>query len=63
MARILEVMAEKLPGEYEAQDPLEQLLDEESDDEFGLPEFKEHLADSLTPAVLKDWSAADFASI
>jgi len=63
MARILESMAEKLPGEYEAQDPLEQLLDEESDDEFGLPEFKEHLADSLTPAVLKDWSAADFASI
>ena len=56
-------MAEKLPGEYEAQGPLEQLLDEESDDEFGLPEFKEHLADSLTPAVLKDWSAADFASI
>ena len=56
-------MAEKLPGEYEAQDPLEQLLDEESDDEFGLPEFREHLADSLTPAVLKDWSAADFASI
>ena len=56
-------MAEKLPGDYEAQDPLEQLLDEESDDEFGLPEFKEHLADSLTPAVLKDWSAADFASI
>ena len=56
-------MAEKLPGEYDAQDPLEQLLDEESDDEFGLPEFKEHLADSLTPAVLKDWSAADFASI
>ena len=63
MARILESMAEKLPGDYEAQDPLEQLLDEESDDEFGLPEFKEHLADSLTPAVLKDWSAADFASI
>jgi RNA polymerase sigma factor (sigma-70 family) len=56
-------MAEKLPGDYEAQDPLEQLLDEESDEEFGLPEFKEHLADSLTPAVLKDWTAADFASI
>jgi RNA polymerase sigma-70 factor (ECF subfamily) len=56
-------MAEKTPGEFEAQDPLEQLLDEESDDEFGLPEFREHLADSLTPAVLKDWTAADFASI
>ncbi|NBU23381.1 MAG: sigma-70 family RNA polymerase sigma factor [Actinobacteria bacterium] len=44
-------------------DPLEQLLDEESDEEFGLPEFREHFADSLTPAVLKDWTAKDFASI
>jgi RNA polymerase sigma-70 factor (ECF subfamily) len=42
---------------------LERLLDEESDEEFGLPEFKEHLADTLTPAVLKDWTAQDFASI
>jgi RNA polymerase sigma-70 factor (ECF subfamily) len=53
-------MAEKEPF-YE--DPLEQLLDEETDEEFGLPEFKEHFADTLTPAVLKDWTAADFASI
>lgn len=45
------------------EDPLESLLDEESDEEFGLPEFKEHLADELTPAVLKDWTAQDFASI
>jgi len=45
------------------EDPLEELLDQESDEEFGLPEFKEHLADTLTPAVLKDWTAADFASI
>lgn len=45
------------------EDPLENLLDEESDEEFGLPEFKEHLADELTPAVLKDWTAQDFASI
>ncbi len=45
------------------EDPLEQLLDEETDEEFGLPEFKEHFADSLTPAVLKDWTAKDFASI
>ena len=44
-------------------DPLERLLDKESDEEFGAPEYKEHLADSLTPAVLKDWSASDFASI
>jgi RNA polymerase sigma-70 factor (ECF subfamily) len=45
------------------EDPLEQLLDEETDEAFGLPEFKEHFADSLTPAVLKDWTAQDFASI
>ncbi|MBT5431516.1 MAG: sigma-70 family RNA polymerase sigma factor [Micrococcales bacterium] len=45
------------------EDPLERLLDKESDEDFGAPEFKEHLADSLTPAVLKDWTAADFASI
>lgn len=53
-------MAEK---EEFREDPLEQLLDEETDEEFGLPEFKEHFADTLTPAVLKDWTAADFASI
>ena len=35
----------------------------ETDEEFGLPEFKEHFADTLTPAVLKDWTAQDFASI
>jgi RNA polymerase sigma-70 factor (ECF subfamily) len=45
------------------QDPLEALLDEVSDEEFGLPQFRDHFADSLTPAVLKDWSAEDFASI
>ncbi len=56
-------MAENNHGEYNAQDPLEELLDAESDEEFGLPEFREHLADTLTPAVLKDWTAADFASI
>jgi RNA polymerase sigma factor (sigma-70 family) len=56
-------MAENNAGEFDAQDPLEDLLSEESDEEFGLPEFKEHLADTLTPAVLKDWTAADFASI
>lgn len=53
----------KNPEESFQEDPLEQLLDQESDEEFGLPEFKEHLADTLTPAVLRDWSAADFASI
>ncbi|SCX06513.1 sigma-70 family RNA polymerase sigma factor [Candidatus Aquiluna sp. UB-MaderosW2red] len=45
------------------EDPLEALLDEVSDEEFGLPRFRDHFADSLTPAVLKDWSAKDFASI
>ena len=56
-------MAENNSGEFDAKDPLEDLLSEESDEAFGLPEFKEHLADTLTPAVLKDWTAADFASI
>ena len=45
------------------EDSLESLLDDETDEEFGLPRFQEHFADSLTPAVLKDWSAKDFASI
>jgi RNA polymerase sigma factor (sigma-70 family) len=58
--RILVLMAN---SEDYLEDPLERLLDKESDEEFGAPEYKEHLADSLTPAVLKDWSAADFASI
>jgi RNA polymerase sigma factor (sigma-70 family) len=61
--RILELMAENKGFEPISEDPLDQLLDEESDEEFGLPEFKEHFADSLTPAVLKDWTAKDFASI
>jgi RNA polymerase sigma factor (sigma-70 family) len=50
------------PGDFR-EDPLEKLLDEESDEDFALPEFKEHFADSLTPAVLKEWTARDFASI
>jgi RNA polymerase sigma-70 factor (ECF subfamily) len=45
------------------EDPLESLLDQETDEEFGMPRFQEHFADSMTPAVLKDWSARDFASI
>jgi len=56
-------MAENQDPKDFVEDPLENLLDEESDEEFGLPEFKEHLADSLKPAKLKDWTAADFASI
>jgi RNA polymerase sigma-70 factor (ECF subfamily) len=63
-ARILEVMTEFFdPKSLNNEDSLESLLDEESDKEFGLPKFQEHFADSLTPAVLKDWSAKDFASI
>jgi len=63
-ARILEVMAEFFdPKSLNNEDSLESLLDEESDEEFGLPKFQEHFADSLTPAILKDWSAKDFASI
>jgi len=51
------------PSDLNQEDPLESLLDDETDEEFGLPRFQEHFADTLTPAVLKDWSAKDFASI
>lgn len=40
---------------------LEQLLDEESDEEFGQTETD--IASSTKRAVLKEWSAADFANI
>ena len=56
-------MADHTEYDFDREDPLELLLDEESDSEFVIPEFKEHLADILTPAVLKDWTAKDFASI
>ena len=46
------------PGEF-PEDSLEELLDQESDEAFGLPDIKER----LEPAKLKDWTAADFASI
>jgi RNA polymerase sigma factor (sigma-70 family) len=59
--RILEVMADNISEFPRGRDSFN--IDEETDEEFGLPEFKGHLADSLTPAVLRDWSAADFASI
>ena len=36
-------------------DPLDSLLDQETDEEFGVPDFQEHFADLHTPAVLKDW--------
>ncbi len=46
-------------GNLGHEDPMEYLLDEESDEEFGLPQIKER----LEPAKLKDWTASDFASI
>ena len=42
------------PKSLSSEDSLESLLDEESDEEFGLPRFQEHFADPMTPAVLKD---------
>jgi RNA polymerase sigma-70 factor (ECF subfamily) len=51
------------PKSLNNEDSLESLLDEEPDEEFGTPKFQEHFADSLTAAVLKEWSAKDFASI
>ena len=48
----------QIPSEF-PEDSLEELLDLESDEEFGLPDIKER----LEPAKLKDWTAADFASI
>lgn len=59
--RILVVMANNIGDGARDQDVFN--FEDESDDEFGLPEFRIHLADSLTPAVLRDWTAADFASI
>jgi len=56
-------MADFNSTDLNKEDPLESLLDDETDEEFGLPRFQEHFADSLNPAVLKDWSAKDFASI
>jgi len=57
--RILEEMSDEAKPEFS----LDQISQAETDEEFGLPEFKEHFADTLTPAVLKDWTAEDFASI
>lgn len=39
------------------EDPLEQLLDEQSDSEFGLPQFKDQ------KQVLANWTAQDFSDI
>jgi len=59
--RILILMANNIGDDARDQDVFN--FEDESDDEFGLPELRIHLADSLTPAVLRDWTAADFTSI
>jgi RNA polymerase sigma factor (sigma-70 family) len=45
------------------EDPLERLLDEQSDEEFGEVSFREHLSQDQTPLVLKSWTAKDFSDI
>jgi len=62
--RIFEVMSKLESNEPQSnEDQLEDLLDEQSDEEFGLPEFSEHVSSLNGPVVLKDWTAQDFASI
>lgn len=48
------------------EDPLDSLLDEQCDDEFGLPEVRDrydHAASDEKSGDLRHWSAEDFASI
>ena len=49
--------------DFDEFDPLESLLDNQSDAEFGPAEIREHLGENLQPLVLRDWSAQDFANI
>ena len=48
------------PSQLYAEDPLEVLLDEQSDEEFGDLELKERVG---KPVKLAEWSAQDFSSI
>jgi len=48
-----------MPG----QDPLERLLDSESDEDFGDAVILEHLDENYQPLILRDWTAKDFANI
>jgi RNA polymerase sigma factor (sigma-70 family) len=48
-----------MPG----QDPLERLLDSESDEDFGDAVILEHLDENSQPLILRDWTAKDFANI
>jgi RNA polymerase sigma-70 factor (ECF subfamily) len=49
--------------EFNENDPLEQLLDQESDADFGPAEIREHLDENFKPLVLRNWKAQDFANI
>ena len=48
------------PGQ---EDPLEALLDSESDEDFGDAVILEHLDENSQPLVLRNWTAKDFADI
>ena len=50
-------------NEFDQNDPLEQLLNQESDAEFGPAEIREHLDENFQPLVLRNWKAQDFANI
>jgi len=50
-------------NEFDQNDPLEQLLDQESDADFGPAEIHEHLDENSQPLVLRNWKAQDFANI
>ena len=54
----------QLPSAAPSQeDPLERLLDSESDEEFGDAVILEHLDENSQPLILRDWTAKDFANI
>jgi len=55
-----EALSELEASQYFAEDPLEALLDEQSDEDFGDLELKER---SGKPVKLAEWSAQDFSSI
>jgi RNA polymerase sigma-70 factor (ECF subfamily) len=50
-------------NEFNENDQLEQLLDQESDAEFGPAEIHEHLDENSQPLVLRNWTGQDFANI
>lgn len=55
---------ESVPVEDFVEDPLEQLLDEQSDEEFGLPPvFEARTSGSGESVKLADWTAQEFSSI